>query len=137
MIKFETNDKQTTCYITYNGITVSGTAKCHPDDEDMLSERTGCNIAEQRATIELLKLIRKIEIDPVVKELKHLKFCIENNPNYKCNSYEHRIVCKQLYRALMKLEMNKEDIRNKKAALKEYIEVKERLYQRIRKGKKD
>ena len=44
----------TTCTISDGQNTFIGTAKCHPDDRDCMSEYTGCEIAEKRAKIKIL-----------------------------------------------------------------------------------
>ena len=52
------------CLMICNGQAFEGGAKCHPDDMDMISERTGCCIAEARAYIKALRFKR----DPIVDE---------------------------------------------------------------------
>ena len=39
---------------TPDGNTVVGEAICHPQDVDMVSEKTGCTIAERRAYIKYI-----------------------------------------------------------------------------------
>ena len=46
------------CTIRYKNLLFTGTSKCHPDDEDFMSEHTGCFIAEVRANIKVLKFRR-------------------------------------------------------------------------------
>ena len=53
--KFEYDDGVCCCYLKYENITFYGESKCHPEDEDMKSERTGCFIAECRANLQLMR----------------------------------------------------------------------------------
>jgi hypothetical protein len=48
---FYIDENNSYCDLTYNNLTFTGVATCHPEDEDMKSERTGYFIAEMRANI--------------------------------------------------------------------------------------
>ena len=65
-ITYEYNEGSAKCIINYNGFDFIGLAKCHPEDEDMKSEYTGCAIASMRAEIEMLTHIRDNEIKPAL-----------------------------------------------------------------------
>lgn len=47
--------KKANCIVEKNNIMGMGEAKCHPDDIDICSERTGMYIAENRAMINYLQ----------------------------------------------------------------------------------
>ena len=70
------------------GQTFVGMAKCAPEDEDKYNERTGENIAEARAAIELLRSCRASLIDTIATQ-EHLMGCMEqsNSFNPKCNEF--------------------------------------------------
>ena len=46
------------CIITDKNQTFIGIAQCHPEDSDMASEKTGCEIAFRRAKINALRYFR-------------------------------------------------------------------------------
>ena len=59
-----------TCIITNkNGQTFYGYATCHPKDQDMKSEKTGCTIALRRAYIKTLCHYRDNECKQTLKTL--------------------------------------------------------------------
>ena len=49
--KYDSHNKTSICEMIYDNKTFIGTAQCHPDDEDVASERVGAIIAESRAAI--------------------------------------------------------------------------------------
>lgn len=57
--------------IAPDGITITKTAQCAEEDRDMMSEKTGCTIAQMRATIALSKHIRDYIIKPELYTLKN------------------------------------------------------------------
>jgi hypothetical protein len=96
MVKINTEYRYangTATYImTYNGYKFIGEATCHPDDIDFESERVGLTIAEARANIKVLHHIRKCEVKPQLKILKHLYNNMKSSTHFNSNSYEARMV---------------------------------------------
>ena len=109
-----------------------GTAFVHPDDMDLHSEKTGCQIAGWRAYLQLLCYERDSIIIPQLNAYKQLFYSMNRSRNYNKDSYE----AKMLYRAIKRTEADLEHIRNaiklERAELKKYIDGKDKVYQRIR-----
>ena len=133
--KFTHYDYCYQCYLSYKGTVFYGEAKCHPDDYDMCSERTGYFIAEMRANIQKLRWCRDNEIIPVLKSYKHLYDCILHSPKANKDSYEAHCI----YREIKKLEADLKEIRlaikEERDYLRNYIAEKDHIYRRIRLGK--
>ena len=110
-----------------------GVAQCHPQDQDMKSRRTGEHIAELRAKINLLQNYKNRELRPGLKALLHLKGTMAKSTHYTPDSYESKrlnIEIKNYYKDIADIESG---IQAAKQDLYDYINVKERMYQRIRK----
>ena len=133
--KFEHSDYIYQCYLTYNGITFYGEAKCHPDDYDMCSERTGYFIAEMRANIQKLRWCRDYEVMPMVKHYRHFYDCLSHSSKFNKDSYEAHMILKELKKWEYELKAIRQDIKDERKYLKEYIDTKERLYRHIRQDK--
>lgn len=118
--------------IEYKGQRFMGTAKCHIDDLDMESERTGLTIAEARANIKLKKFQKKFEIEPVVAALSHMLTNIRTSNQHDEKNYESRMIRRQLAFWQNKLDEITADIKDEEKYLKEYIDKKEKLYQKLR-----
>lgn len=120
------------CTIYEYGLEFMGAALCHPDDKDMKSERTGCEIANRRAYIHLLCHERDNIIVPQLKALKQLYYSINRSKNFNKKGY----VEKALYRHIRMLEHDltaiKAEIATERQSLKDYINGKEKFYQRHR-----
>lgn len=110
-----------------------GTASCHPDDNDMISEKVGNEIAEIRATINLLKYRRDCWIKPALSALKQLQSnCLHSKKYSNPKSHESRMLKRQIENWTLDLETTRELISNYRAYLKGYIEGKEQFYQKVR-----
>jgi hypothetical protein len=114
-----------------------GRAVCHDDDMEFASEYTGCSIAEMRAEIERLQDIKNNEIKPGLKSLKHLESCIVENKNFNPKSYEFRLLRRQIRKFENDLTTINKNIAETKNYLKDYILAKEKINQKLIKGKKD
>ena len=84
------------CLMIYNGQAFEGGAKCHPDDMDMISERTGCCIAEARAYIKALRFKRDHEIQPKLDVLRHLYNNMQTSKYFNSKSYEAKMLRSQV-----------------------------------------
>ena len=119
-------------YIEYNGLSMCGQAKCHPDDVDMMSERTGLTIAEARAHIQMLKAKKKYEIQPKIDVLRHLLTNIQSSKNHNPKAYESCMLRSQLAHWEGQLAEINADIADEEKYLKEYIDQKDKLYRKLR-----
>ena len=109
-----------------------GKAHCHPDDQDMESERTGLTIAEAREYIKLKKFQKRFEIEPVVNALRHMVNNIQSSTHYNARAYESCMMRSQYAHWVEKLAEIKTDIADEEKYLKEYIDQKDKLYRKLR-----
>lgn len=121
-----------TCFLFHNNNKYIGTAKCHPDDLDMESERTGLFIAECRAYINYYRAKIDNELKPQFNILQHTYFTLLGATGTNPQSKEMKILRKQLQAARHKLDAVQYQLNAEKSQLKFYIDQKEKLYQRIR-----
>lgn len=120
------------CIIEYNNQKLGGYASCHPDDLQFLSPLTGGYIAECRADIKYYQHIKNNELYPQIKALKHLLSIIKQNKNYNANSMEVKKLYKEIKIKEKELESVKENIKEIKQQLSNYLETKEKLHKKIR-----
>lgn len=120
------------CLMIYNGQAFEGGAKCHPDDMDMISERTGCCIAEARAYIKALRFKRDHEIQPKLDVLRHLYNNMQTSKYFNSKSYEAKMLRSQIGAIEKELAVVNQDLAEEKKYLKEYIDKKDKFYQRLR-----
>ena len=76
-----------------------GTAKLHPDDKDKVSNYTGCQIAEMRATIKALKYERKIAKNKSDMALDFIK-SVENYTKFNKEDESAKSMYRQLNRRI-------------------------------------
>lgn len=121
-----------TCVLTDGNNIFLGVATCGPDDRDMMSEKTGCQIAMYRAKIDYLKHLRDNEFKPKLAALKQLYYSINQSKHFNNNSYETKMLCRQIYLTNSDLTLIKEEIANTKYELNSYLEKKKEFYKTIR-----
>lgn len=131
-ITFEYTDGKSVCTIDYKGIKFTGTAYCHPDDEDFKSERVGLCIAEARANIKVLRFKKNFEIMPQLQILEHLYHNIQRGKYYNENSYETKMLRSQIRAIEKELAVADNDLAEEEQYLNEYITNKEKLYKKLR-----
>ena len=120
------------CTIRYKNLLFTGTSKCHPDDEDFMSEHTGCFIAEVRANIKVLKFRRDNEIIPALRAFEHVQANMDTSTKYSPKSYEAKMIHRQIKTLKRQVEEFNAAIADEENYLKKYISEKDKLYQRIR-----
>ena len=118
--------------IEYKGMRFVGEARCHPDDMDMESERTGLTIAEARATIKLMKFKRNFELIPQLNILQHLYNNICTSKYHDPKAYESKMIQSQISNIEKQITTIETDIADETKYLKEYIIKKDNLYKKIR-----
>ena len=134
--KWDEATKTATCTLVKgkDGREYTGTAVCHPDDEDMMSKMTGFSIATLRAELEELKDMRR-EIETTVKAYAHLYSIMSKSKQFNSESYEARTLRRKLYHAQEDLACMRESILDKRAEIKWYIDEKEKFYNIVRKNR--
>lgn len=109
-----------------------GVAACHPDDMDMMSEKTGCEIAHRRAEILLLKGYVKNELKPRLRALKQLYYSMNRSQYFNEKSYENKMLQSQIRLVKNELDTTNELIAELEYDLNDYLDEKEKFYKKIR-----
>ena len=134
--QFIYNDGKAICTLQDKyGHIYQGEAQCHPDDMDMESEKTGCEIAFKRAKIKLYQAYKN-ELEIKIKAIHDLYYSLNQSKSFNENSYESKMMRRQLRLLQFDLTTAKEIIAIEKKFLKEYIDSKENFYKRIRANRK-
>ena len=115
-----------------NGPIFVGEAICHDDDLDMVSPRTGQEIAFRRAKIKQLQHMKNYEIKPQLASLKHLYGCMIHSSKFDPESYENTMLQRHIRLLEFDLTTANEMIRYERKNLKAYIDDKDRMYKHIR-----
>lgn len=124
------------CVLTdTKGKVFTGEAVCHIEDHDMMSEKTGCEIAYRRALITYFKDIRDNEIKPAIAALKEYYYTIKHSKKYNPKSYENVMLQRKIQEKENDLVVIKEMINEQLQGLKNYINAKESAYQAIRRNR--
>lgn len=124
---FEYENGVAFCYIEKGDNLFLGSACLHPDDADIASEITGCEIAEARANIDMMQWIKNNEIKPGLKALKHLYSCVSMSSNFNPKSYENRLLRRQIRKFENDLATVNNSIAEEKKFIKDYIAGKEKV----------
>ena len=130
--KFYEQTGISTCKLIYKNKTFIGKAKCHKDDQDMKSEKVGCEIAYYRAIIEALKYERDSIIKPSLKALRQLYYSMNRSKRFNSKSYENKMLWSQIYNWQLDLDAVNLLLATTREMLRNYIETKENLYKSVR-----
>lgn len=120
-----------TCIVSDGHKTYIGTAKCHSDDLDMMSEKTGCEIALRRAKIKALKDYRN-ELKIGLRALNQLYYSMAHSTHFNEKSYENKMLQRQIRQINFDLTTTKEIIATEEQSLKTYLTEKDKFYNKIR-----
>ena len=123
------------CIIQYKNQTFCGVAMCHEADKDMMSEKTGMEIAYRRATIDYLKYVRDMELKPALKALKQLYYTMKHSTHFNPKSYENSKLQRHIRMYEFDLETINELIVDERKNLKDYINNKDEFYKKTRIGR--
>ena len=123
------------CIIKYKNQTFCGVAMCHEEDKDMMSEKTGMEIAYRRATIDYLKYVRDMELKPALKALKQLYYTMKHSTHFNPKSYENSKLQRHIRMYEFDLETINELIVDERKSLKDYIDKKDEFYKKTRIGR--
>ena len=125
------------CTITdsYNR-TYHAEALCHPNDQDMMSEKTGCEIANRRAEIMVLKGYVKNELKPRLRALKQLYYSMNRSKYFNEKSYENKMLQSQIRVIKNELDTTNEIIAELEYDLSRYLNEKDEFYKKIRRHRK-
>lgn len=120
------------CILSDGEKVYTGFAQCHPDDEDMKGQKTGCEIAFRRAKINALRGYRD-ELKIQLKALNQLFYSINKSKKFNSKSYENRMLQRQIRMINFDLATTKEMIANEELNLRAYIKSKDVFYIQTRK----
>ena len=120
------------CIIKYKNQTFCGVAMCHEEDKDMMSEKAGMEIAYRRATIDYLKYVRDMELNPALKALNQLYYTMKHSTHFNPKSYENSKLQRHIRMYEFDLETINELIVNERKNLKDYIDKKDEFYKKTR-----
>lgn len=109
----------------------TGFAQCHPDDNDMKGEKTGCEIAFKRARIHALRGYRD-ELKIKLSTLKQLYYTMNRSKHFNPKSYENRMLQRQLRMINFDLDTVKEILATEEQNLREYLKNKDNFYVKTR-----
>lgn len=133
IFNWDENTGIASCLITDNkDNTFFGISKCHPEDRDMMNEYTGYNIAYNRALLKALRFHRDNELLLRYKTLKQFYYTINHSQQFNKNSYETKMLKRQIQLAQDDLNSIKELINETKTELLNYIHDKDKFYNKIR-----
>lgn len=110
----------------------TGMAVCHPDDRDMCSKKTGQEIALMRAAIEVYRGLRDQYIIEE-KALKQLYYSINKSKKFNPDSYETKMLWRQINHKSEGIEYAREMIKEHQKELKLYLDSKNIFYEYTRK----
>ena len=123
------------CIVSDGEKVYTGFAQCHPDDEDMKGQKTGCEIAFRRARINALRGYRD-ELKIQLKALNQLYYSMNRSTKFNEKSYENRMLYRQIRMINFDLTTTKEMIATEQENLRTYIKEKDEFYNKTRMRRK-
>lgn len=132
---FNGEDGSSLCIIETKNKTYVGAAQCADADRDMMSEKTGCEIAYHRAIIRSLE-DRKEELNAKLNGLKEYYYSMNTSQYFNPNGYEARRLQRHINMLKDDIGITKELIQDEKDFLKKYMNDKANFYARIRHNRK-
>ena len=124
-----------TCILFDGQTPFIGVAKCHPDDVDFQSEKTGMIIAESRAEINALQHYKNNVLKPGLDALNQLYYSINLSKQYNKKSYESKMLYRQIEMKKKDIEVIKEILDQRKKELKQFIDDKDEFYKTVKKNR--
>lgn len=130
---FNWNDEtgSASCLLTDGNRYYTGFAQCHPDDIDMMSEKTGCEIAFRRARINALRGYRD-ELKIKLSALKQLYYSMNKSNKFNPKSYENIMLQRQIRMNTFDLTTTNEMIVVEEQNLRDFLLEKDKFYQKTR-----
>ena len=119
------------CILSDGEKVFTGFAQCHPDDKDMSSEKTGCEIAFRRARINALRGYRD-ELKIKLKALNQLFYSMNKSYRFNEKSYENKMLQRQMRMIDFDLTTTKEMIATEEQSLRQYLSDKDKFYTKTR-----
>lgn len=128
---YDEESRISSCILTDGEKIFTGIATCHPQDQDMQNEKTGCEIAFRRAKINALRSYRD-ELKTKLSALNQLYYAINQSKQFNENSYENKMLQRQIRMTKFDLDTIKEMIVSEQQSLQTYFKEKGDFYKKIR-----
>lgn len=119
---------------TPEGQVFKGEAFLHEDDKDFESPLTGQQIAEMRAIIDMYKE-ETIILKAQLKALNQLYYSMKHSKKFEPKSYENIMLQRQIRLITEDLESTKQQLSVAKLDLHEYLLVKDKIRNKVRKNR--
>lgn len=119
------------CVLFYNDKEIEGSALCHPQDEDMKSEKVGCHIAESRALTKYYKVLRE-ETIVSLRALNEYYDKLKKNEYYDENSFPVILLKQTIEEKEKELKEIRALIKEEQKELYTYINLKDKMYVMMR-----
>ena len=131
--KFTYKDNYTKCEVIDDkyGRKYTGEAYCHPDDADFQSLITGSTIAEMRALINTM-VAYKNDLRIKLEALYQLYYSMNQSKKFNKESYEAKMLFRQIKLLKQDLSAAKEQIELYKQDLNTYMKDKDNVYKYLR-----
>ena len=129
---WDENTGVSSCILSDGERVYTGFARCHPDDEDMKGEKTGCEIALRRAKIAALRGYRD-ELKIRLSALNQCYYSMNTSNKFNEKSYENKMLQRQIRQIKFDLDTTKEMIAGEELSLRAYIKSKDVFYTQTRK----
>lgn len=126
-ILYNYNNGKANCIIEEHNIIGVGNATCHPEDNDVASEKTGLYIAELRATIHFLQNKKATKLKPALTALKHLYATMNHSKQFNPYSYEAKRIRKEIKNLEKEINQINCSIALIHNQLREYINDKDKM----------
>ena len=114
------------------GRVFKGVATCHEDDKEFESQLTGYTIAEYRAQIAAAKTYRN-DLRMKLSALKQLYYSMKQSTHFNPESYENKMLQRQIRLTENDLSIAKHQIAVLKVELYEYLLDKKDFHEALRK----
>jgi hypothetical protein len=131
IFNWDENSGTASCILTDGQKVFTGFAQCHPEDMDMSSEKTGCEIAFRRARINVLRGYRD-ELKIKLQALNQLYHNMIRSHRFNEKSYENVMLQRQIRMINFDLTTTKEMIATEEENLRKYLSDKEEFYTKTR-----
>ena len=132
---FNPEDGSSLCVITTKNSTYVGTAQCLDSDRDMMSEKTGCEIAYHRAIIHSLQ-DHLADLKSELMGLHKYYYSVNQSKYFDEHSYMANMLKSQIEQHNDDILTTKALIHKEKDYLKTYLQNKADFYQKIRFNRK-
>ena len=132
---FNPDEGSSLCVITTKNKTYIGTAQCLEADRDMMSEKTGCEIAYHRAIIHSLE-DRLSDLKNELMGLRKYFYSINQSKYFNETDYAIIMLKRQMQQREDDIDFTRELIKKEKNYLKNYMADKAEFYKKIRRNRK-